>query len=103
MHRFRGDYRGRIIGKTGSLSNAIALSGIVDLDPQRPLVFSIVTNTDSPLSKPTIRRAHEQMLNEICKYLARTSSRLTPARPIAAPRPTTAPAPDDGEEPSSEL
>jgi D-alanyl-D-alanine carboxypeptidase/D-alanyl-D-alanine-endopeptidase (penicillin-binding protein 4) len=101
QHRFRNtDIRGRIIGKTGSLSNAIALSGILDIDPQRPLAFSLVTNTDSPLSKPTIRRAHEQVIGEICKYLAKTSSRLVAPPPPIATLPATTPLPDDVEEPS---
>src|SRR5690349_4924984 len=48
--RFRaGDVRGRIRGKTGTLSNVIALSGILDIDPARPLAFSLVTNGDAPL------------------------------------------------------
>lgn len=71
--RFRaGDVRGRIRGKTGTLSTAIALSGILDIDPQRPLAFSLVTNGDAPLSKGYVRRAHEQVVGLLCRYLART-------------------------------
>jgi serine-type D-Ala-D-Ala carboxypeptidase/endopeptidase (penicillin-binding protein 4) len=71
--RFRaGEVRGRVRGKTGTLSNAIALSGILDFDPQRPLAFSLVTNGDTPLSKGYVRRAHEQVVGLLCRYLART-------------------------------
>ena len=55
--RFRTpDVRGRIHGKTGTLSTVIALSGVIDLDPSRPLAFSIVTNGDRPLSKASSAR-----------------------------------------------
>ncbi|HSS03074.1 MAG TPA: D-alanyl-D-alanine carboxypeptidase, partial [Kofleriaceae bacterium] len=71
--RFRaGELRGHVRGKTGTLSNAIALSGILDFDPQRPLAFSLVTNGDAPLSKGYVRRAHEQVVGLLCRYLART-------------------------------
>jgi D-alanyl-D-alanine carboxypeptidase len=92
--RFRGtSAAGRIFGKTGTLSTSIALSGVLDLDPQRPLAFALVTNSDAPLPSRYVRRAHELVLGEICKYLARTSPPLAaaPARP-AAPAPA-APAP----------
>ena len=98
-HRFRGsDIRGRIIGKTGTLSTVIAISGILDIDPLRPLAFSLVTNTDTALSKPLIRRAHERVLGEICKYVAKTSTRLS-VQPIV-PAPVQQPQlPDEPEEP----
>ena len=87
QHRFLGsDLGGRIIGKTGSLSTVIALSGVLDIDPQRPLVFALVTNTDAPLSKPVVRKAHELVIAEICKYAARTLTK-PPARSPSAPPP----------------
>lgn len=85
-HRFRGTgAHGHIFGKTGTLSTAIALSGVLDVDPQRPLAFALVTNTDAPLSKPYVRRAHELVLAEICKYLSKTAARslVTPGAPGA--------------------
>jgi D-alanyl-D-alanine carboxypeptidase/D-alanyl-D-alanine-endopeptidase (penicillin-binding protein 4) len=93
--RFRGTHAaGRIHGKTGTLSKVIALSGVLDLDPQRPLAFALVTNTDAPLSKPWVRRAHEQVLAEICKYLSKTAARPAAAPPAPAPAPAPpAPAP----------
>jgi len=84
--RFRaGDVRGRLRGKTGTLSTVIALSGILDIDPQRPLAFSLVTNGDAPLSARYIRQAHEQLVGLLCRYLTRTQ-RTAPAAP-AAPAP----------------
>jgi D-alanyl-D-alanine carboxypeptidase/D-alanyl-D-alanine-endopeptidase (penicillin-binding protein 4) len=72
--RFRvSDIKGHIHGKTGSLSTVIALSGVLDLDPTRPLVFSIVTNTQRPLRKAYVRKAHEQLVALIAKYIESTS------------------------------
>ena len=86
-HRFRGaDVRGRIHGKTGTLSTVIALSGILDIDPARPLAFSLVTNGDSPLSKGAVRKAHEQVIGVLCKYLAKGHTMAVPVvTPVIAP------------------
>lgn len=87
--RFRGgEIRGRIRGKTGTLSTVIALSGVLDTDPQRPLAFSLVTNGDGPLSPRYVRYAHEQLVSLLCRYLARTRKTPGPAPahvPLAAP------------------
>ena len=92
--RFRGDLRGRIHAKTGTLSTVVALSGVLDIDPDRPLVFSLVTNGDTPLSARYIRRAHEQVIGVISRYLRKTQK--TPAiTPPAAAMPTTSPLPGD--------
>ncbi|MDQ3368728.1 MAG: D-alanyl-D-alanine carboxypeptidase [Myxococcota bacterium] len=78
--RFRGtEAAGRVLGKTGTLSTVIALSGILDTDPARPLAFALITNTDAPLAKRLVRRAHEQVISEICKYLAKTTKTAVPA------------------------
>ena len=83
-HRVRNaDLRARIRGKTGTLSTAIAMSGILDIDPARPLAFSLVTNTDVPLSKFNVRRAHDQVMGTLCGYLAKTTK--APAEPLTAP------------------
>lgn len=90
---------GKIRGKTGTLSTVIALSGILDLDPARPLAFSLITNADAPLAKTIVRKAHEQVIAEICRYLAKTSKqpvRLPP--PVVVPAPSVPAAPDEGEE-----
>lgn len=90
------DVRGKLHGKTGSLSTVIALSGVLDIDPQRPVVFSLVTNTQRPLAKGNVRRAHEQVVNALCAYLAKTAAVPTaiPAPPVAAPA-VQAPTVDD--------
>ncbi len=98
-YRFRTTptHGGKIVGKTGTLSTVIALSGILDLDPARPLAFALVTNTDSPLSKPIVRKAHERVIAEICKYLSRTAKQ--PVKPTITPIvPVVPEAPDEGEE-----
>ena len=87
--RFRAaDLRGRIRGKTGTLSTAIALSGVLEFDPQRPLAFSLVTNGDSPLSPRMVRHAHEQVVGLLCRYLAMTRK---PGEPAAAALPLVPP------------
>jgi D-alanyl-D-alanine carboxypeptidase/D-alanyl-D-alanine-endopeptidase (penicillin-binding protein 4) len=91
--RFRaGDVRGRLRGKTGTLSTVIALSGVLEVDPQRPLAFSLVTNGDTPLSPRYIRRAHEQLIGLLCHYLAVTRKPGAAADELAPPAPATAPA-----------
>jgi D-alanyl-D-alanine carboxypeptidase/D-alanyl-D-alanine-endopeptidase (penicillin-binding protein 4) len=96
------DVRGRIRGKTGTLSTVIALSGLLDIDPSRPLVFSIVTNGDRPLSKGYVRKAHEQLVGLLCKYLVKTTKAATPAQtqpPVQDAHPAL---PDDIEGPESD-
>lgn len=84
--RFRApDMRGRIRGKTGTLSTVIALSGVLEVDPQRPLAFSLVTNGDSPLSPRQVRRAHEQVVGLLCRYLALTRTPGAPGAPAPEP------------------
>lgn len=82
-HRFKTtEVRGHVYGKTGTLRTVIALSGILDIDPTRPLAFSLVTNAEKPLDKKAVRRIHEQMLGEVCHYLARTAKPTTKSAPI---------------------
>jgi D-alanyl-D-alanine carboxypeptidase/D-alanyl-D-alanine-endopeptidase (penicillin-binding protein 4) len=83
-HRVRNaEVRARIRGKTGTLSTAIAMSGILEIDPSHPLAFSLVTNTDTPLSKFNVRRAHDQVMGTLCSYLAKTTR--APTAPSLAP------------------
>jgi hypothetical protein len=81
------DMRGRIHAKTGTLSTVIALSGIVDIDPDRPLAFSLVTNGDAPLSPRYIRRAHEQLLSLLCRYAQAQKRPTAPSLPAAPATP----------------
>jgi D-alanyl-D-alanine carboxypeptidase/D-alanyl-D-alanine-endopeptidase (penicillin-binding protein 4) len=106
VHRFRTpDLRGHIHGKTGSLSTVIALSGVLDVDPLRPLVFSIVTNGDRPLSKAYVRKAHEQVLGLISKYLAKSTHTVLPevVPAIPAEPPAATPTNEEPEESEPEL
>jgi D-alanyl-D-alanine carboxypeptidase/D-alanyl-D-alanine-endopeptidase (penicillin-binding protein 4) len=92
--RFRaGDVRGRMRGKTGTLATVIALSGVLDLDPQRPLAFSLVTNGHTRLAKGYVRRAHEQIVGLLCHYVTKTR-KASPAA-TAATAATTAQIPPD--------
>jgi hypothetical protein len=95
----------RIRGKTGTLSTAIAMSGVVDVDPAHPIAFSLVTNTKRPLSKAAVRHAHDLVVGALCSYVARTSKApapagfgVTPAPPAAQPAAENAP-PPPGEDP----
>ena len=85
----------------------IALSGILDVDPQRPLAFSLVTNGDTPLSARFIRRAHEQLVGLLVRYLTKTR-KAAPVAPVAPPTPPVnaspvPPNPPEGEANRSEL
>jgi D-alanyl-D-alanine carboxypeptidase/D-alanyl-D-alanine-endopeptidase (penicillin-binding protein 4) len=98
-HRFRSkvsDLRGHLRGKTGSLSTVIALSGLLELDPSRPLAFSIVTNTPSPLKKGFIRKAHEQLVTLLARYVTATANptSLPAGTPVKIGVPASAPLPE---------
>jgi D-alanyl-D-alanine carboxypeptidase/D-alanyl-D-alanine-endopeptidase (penicillin-binding protein 4) len=81
--RFRvTDVQGHVRGKTGTLSTVIALTGLMDLDPTRPLAFSIITNTLRPLRKGYVRKAHEQLVGLLAKYVIAT------AKPTSLPQGT---------------
>lgn len=109
--RFRGSgFSGRLRGKTGTLSTSIALSGVLEVDPERPLLFSIVTNSSSPLAKSRVRAGHDQLIALLGQYVTKRATR-SPARAsaAAAPVPSNAaddvlgPEPDDPEAASEEL
>ncbi len=85
--RFRAsDLRGRVHGKTGTLSTVIALSGLLEGEDGRTLAFAVVTNGHSPGKKTLIRGAHEQVLEVLDDYLAgvRTDVAETEAEADAA-------------------
>ncbi len=87
--RFRGGgLRGRVIGKTGTLSNAIALSGLLTTGDRR-IAFSLVTNGHDPARKRTIRAGHEAVVAILDRYLAATAP-AAPAAPSAPTRPDAA-------------
>jgi D-alanyl-D-alanine carboxypeptidase/D-alanyl-D-alanine-endopeptidase (penicillin-binding protein 4) len=69
-HRFRStSVKGRMVGKTGTLSNVIALSGLLEGPGGRTLAFSLVTNGHAPGRKHQIRNAHEQVVTVLDDYL----------------------------------
>jgi serine-type D-Ala-D-Ala carboxypeptidase/endopeptidase (penicillin-binding protein 4) len=73
-HRmFMPEVRGHVRGKTGTLRTVIALTGVMDLDPTRPLAFSIITNSLRPLKKGFVRKAHEQLVALLAKYVVATA------------------------------
>lgn len=95
--RFRvNDLRGHLRGKTGSLSTVIALSGLLELDPTRPLAFSIITNTTAPLRKGFVRKAHEQLVTLLAEYVTQTAkpTSLPPGTPVKVGAPVSTPAPE---------
>lgn len=98
-HRFMtSTARGHVHGKTGTLSTSIALSGVLDIDPTRPLVFSLVTNSKRPLSKGYVRKAHEQVVSALCGYLAKTTKLPTLVVPAPEPHIDQVPAPTPADE-----
>lgn len=93
--RFRGSgFSGRLRGKTGTLSTSIALSGVLEVDPERPLLFSIVTNSASGLAKSKVRAGHDQLIALLGQYVTKRAAIAAPRRAPAAPTaPPPAPAP----------
>lgn len=67
-YRFRG-LEAKVFGKTGTLSNVVALSGMLEVAPDRRLVFSIVTNGHAPRRKAAVRRAQERLVTALSRYL----------------------------------
>ncbi|MBK7538891.1 MAG: D-alanyl-D-alanine carboxypeptidase [Myxococcales bacterium] len=78
--RFRGSgFSGRLRGKTGTLATSIALSGVLDADPDHPLVFSIVTNSAAPLPKARVRAGHDRIIALLDQYLSKRPGALARA------------------------
>jgi D-alanyl-D-alanine carboxypeptidase/D-alanyl-D-alanine-endopeptidase (penicillin-binding protein 4) len=111
--RFRGDsLRGRVVGKTGTLRDSIALSGFLSDDGGPALCFSIVTNGNQWGARYRIRREHDLMVAAMHRYLEARSAAAAPTRVVAEPeaRPAaveraasaTAGEPEDDEESSRE-
>jgi hypothetical protein len=85
--RFRSGLVGRLRGKTGTLSTSIALSGVLEADPERPLVFSIVTNGSSALPKGRVRAGHDRIIALLGQYLTKRPGALTPPPALAGAKP----------------
>jgi serine-type D-Ala-D-Ala carboxypeptidase/endopeptidase (penicillin-binding protein 4) len=68
--RFRSEsLRGRVLGKTGTLRDSVALSGFVSGEGEHALCFAIVTNGNRWSARARIRREHEQMVGAMKRYL----------------------------------
>ena len=88
--RFRkSSLRGSVIGKTGTLTGVIALSGFVTSAEGRTLVFSIVTNGNRHRQRRLVRRAHETIVEALNGFLERQGGSLgvTAASPARHGRP----------------
>ncbi len=69
--RFIGtQVRGRLSGKTGTLSSVIALSGFLHGPGERTLAFSIVTNDTRRHLRWGVRRQHEQIVYAMQRFLS---------------------------------
>jgi D-alanyl-D-alanine carboxypeptidase/D-alanyl-D-alanine-endopeptidase (penicillin-binding protein 4) len=60
---------GVVRGKTGTLSRVVSLAGVIEVSPDRKLVFSIITNGHDPSWKTKIRGGHERLVALLCQYL----------------------------------
>ncbi len=73
--RFRSEgLRGRVVAKTGTLRDSVALSGFVSND-EDVLCFAIVTNGNTWNARGRVRREHEQMVTAMKRYLEARAER----------------------------
>lgn len=79
-YRFQhSDVQGQMIGKTGTLTGIIALSGFVTAQNGRTLCFSIVTNGGRHRRRRHIRRAQADMVKAMHHYLTAQHAQLAAA------------------------
>ncbi len=75
--RFRSEgMRGRVVAKTGTLRDSVALSGFVTRD-EDVLCFAIVTNGNNWNARGRVRREHDQMVLAMQRYLEARAERRT--------------------------
>jgi serine-type D-Ala-D-Ala carboxypeptidase/endopeptidase (penicillin-binding protein 4) len=90
-HRFAApQFSNRIFAKTGTLSNVVALSGVLVVDPAHPMIFSLVTNKHQAYQKQRVRQAHEQVLSELVAYAAKRDGVAFIPALVAPSMPSTA-------------
>jgi len=77
--RFR-TLHGTVRGKTGTLQRVVSLAGVIEVAPDRAVVFSIITNGHHPRWKRRVRDAHERLVGLLCDYLNRRP--LTDVTPV---------------------
>jgi PBP4 family serine-type D-alanyl-D-alanine carboxypeptidase len=68
--RFKtSDARGNVLGKTGTLTGVVALSGIVSVGDGNALAFAIVTNGNDHRNRYKIRREHDAIVRKLYQFL----------------------------------
>ena len=65
----RGPLRGKVVGKTGTLSSVIALSGIIAIGDGPPVAFAIVSNGLDRRKRGRVRKEHESIVKALYAYL----------------------------------
>ena len=99
--RFRDpQLRGSVIGKTGTLTRVIALSGFVTDDHGRTLCFSIVTNGHRHRRRNQVRKEHENIVASLRDYLQAVPE--GPLVPAPAAQPDRAVALDESASPADQ-
>jgi D-alanyl-D-alanine carboxypeptidase len=88
--RFRSEaLKGKVLGKTGTLRDSVALSGLVSDENGNAICFAIVTNGNRWDARGRIRREHEQMVAAMKRYLdaindtERRTAEASPDKPAA--------------------
>ncbi len=80
-----------VVGKTGTLTSVIALSGFISDRNGRTLCFSILTNGHKHARRRIVRSEHESMVAKLDRYLnelgTRNASGVLPAAAAAVPAP----------------
>jgi serine-type D-Ala-D-Ala carboxypeptidase/endopeptidase (penicillin-binding protein 4) len=59
----------RLLGKTGTLRQVVALSGLLEVADDRRVVFSIISNGHPGSRRARVRRAHEELVGVLAEYL----------------------------------
>ena len=73
--RFRSSaIRGNVIGKTGTLTGVIALSGMVQQGEGNELAFAIVTNRSEHGNRWNVRKEHEKIVHAMNAYLEKRAA-----------------------------
>lgn len=92
--RFRSSpARGKVRGKTGTLTRCLALSGFVTADDGRTIAFSIVTNKNRRRDRTGVRQEHEALVEALYHY-----SKVAPAPRLDASATAAVPASDDSDD-----
>ena len=66
--------KGKVLGKTGTLTSCLALSGFVVADSGRTIAFSIVTNGNRRRDRTRVRSDHEVLIEAIHRYAKRAKA-----------------------------